>query len=56
MSFAPKLMTPNVTSSYGPDWFKESMQDEQFILSDIANELEEAMRDTNPEDWNGVEE
>lgn len=56
MSFALKSMIPDVTSSYGPDWFKESMQDEQFILSDIADELEEAMRDTTPEDWNGVEE
>lgn len=50
------LMT-NLTSSYGPDWLKKySDQDEQFFLADLAYEQEEAMRNTDPEDWDGVEQ
>lgn len=37
-------------------FLKNYFQDRQFILSDIAYEKEQAMRETNPEDWQGVEE
>jgi len=41
-----------MTSSFNQDMaLKEAMQDQQFIDSDIFDDLEEAMRETNPEDW-----
>lgn len=41
-----------MTSSFDQDMaLKEAMQDQQFIDSDIFDDLEEAMRETNPEDW-----
>ena len=47
----------NLTSSYGPDWLKKHLdQDEQFFLADLAYEQEEAIRSTDPEDWDGVEQ
>ena len=41
-----------MTSSFNQDMtLKEAMQDQQFIDSGIFDDLEEAMRETNPEDW-----
>ena len=41
-----------MTSSFNQDMaLKEAMQDQQFIDFDIFDDLEEAMRETNPEDW-----
>ena len=41
-----------MTSSFDQDMaLKEAMQDQQFIDSDILDDLEEAIRETSPEDW-----
>ena len=41
-----------MTSSFDQDMaLKEAMQDQQFIDSDILDDLHEAMRETEPEDW-----
>ena len=41
-----------MTSSFDQDMaLKEAMQDQQFIDSDIFDDLEESMRETEPEDW-----
>jgi len=40
-----------MTSFFDQDMAKEAMQDQQFIDSDILDDLEEAIRETNPEDW-----
>jgi hypothetical protein len=41
-----------MTSSFDQDMaLKEAMQDQQFIDSDILDDLHEAIRETNPEDW-----
>jgi|DEB0MinimDraft_10_1074344.scaffolds.fasta_scaffold287365_2 hypothetical protein len=51
-----ELKQISVTSSYYLDWLmKEINQDQQFLLADLAKEQEEAMRETDPEDWSGVE-
>ena len=41
-----------MTSSFDNDMaLKEAMQDQQFIDSDILDDLHEAIRETEPEDW-----
>jgi hypothetical protein len=41
-----------MTSSFDHDMaLKEAMQDQQFIDSDILDDLHEAIRETSPEDW-----
>ncbi len=41
-----------MTSSFNQDMaLKEAMQDQQFIDSDMLDDLEEAIRETNPKDW-----
>jgi hypothetical protein len=41
-----------MTSSFDQDMaLKEAMQDQQFIDSDILDDLHEAIRETEPEDW-----
>ena len=40
-----------MTSSFDQDMAKEAMQDQQFIDSDMLDDLYEAIRETNPEDW-----
>ena len=40
-----------MTSSFDQDMAKEAMQDQQFIDSDMLDDLEEAIRETSPEDW-----
>ena len=41
-----------MTSSFDQDMaLKEAMQDQQFIDSDILDDLHEAIRETSPEDW-----
>lgn len=46
------LCINTMTSSFDHDIaLKEAMQDQQFIDSDILDDLHEAMRETEPEDW-----
>lgn len=41
-----------MTSSFDNDMaLKEAMQEQQFIDSDILDDLHEAIRETEPEDW-----
>ena len=41
-----------MTSSFDQDMaLKEAMQDQQFIDSDILEDLNDAIRETQPEDW-----
>jgi len=46
------LCINTMTSSFNQDMaLKEAMQDQQFIDSDIFDDCEESMRETEPEDW-----
>jgi len=51
------LCTFIMTSSFDRDMaLKEAMQDQQFIDSDILDDLYEAVSETNPEDWMFIDE
>jgi len=46
-----------MTSSFDQDMaLKEAMQDQQFIDSDILDDLYEAVSETNPKDWMFIDE
>jgi len=46
-----------MTSSFDQDMaLKKAMQDQQFIDSDMLDDLHEAVSETNPEDWMFIDE